>query len=65
MLSDFVKHGADDDICYKAKPHIGTDNLINVIKNSIESIENKGIIKINGTVKFGKLYIIRSSSEEY
>ena len=25
----------------------------------------KGIIKINGTVKFGKLYIIRSSSEEY
>lgn len=25
----------------------------------------KGIIKINGTVKFGKLYIMRSSPEEY
>ena len=42
ILHDFVKHGADSDICYKAKPHIGTDVLAVVVKNLREEIISKG-----------------------
>ena len=33
VLADFCRFGADEDILYKAKPHIGTDVLRKVIQN--------------------------------
>ena len=32
VLEEFVKFGAPAQILYLTKPHIGTDNLINIIK---------------------------------
>lgn len=47
VLEEFVKHGADKNILTDAKPHIGTDVLINVVK----SIRNE-IISLGGEVRF-------------
>ncbi len=47
VLETFVKFGAPKQILYVAKPHIGTDNLINIIKNIREYI-----IKNGGTFYF-------------
>lgn len=47
VLETFVKFGAPDKILYEAKPHIGTDILINVVKN----IRNE-IISLGGEVRF-------------
>lgn len=47
VLDEFVRHGAPEEILYKAKPHIGTDKLRNVIK----SIRNE-IIEKGGEVRF-------------
>lgn len=48
VLSELVKAGADPDIMYKQKPHIGTDVLVKVVKNI-----RKEIIACGGDVKFG------------
>lgn len=48
VLETFVKHGAPKDIMYMAKPHIGTDYLIDVVQNIRRTIEEAG-----GEVKFG------------
>lgn len=42
VLEEFVKFGAPKQILYLNKPHIGTDNLINIIKNMREYIISKG-----------------------
>lgn len=42
VLNEFVKFGAPNQIIYVNKPHIGTDNLINVISNLREYIISKG-----------------------
>ncbi len=42
ILDIFVKNGAPDEISYSHKPHIGTDLLIDVIKNMREEIINMG-----------------------
>lgn len=42
ILETFVKHGADEDILYMNKPHVGTDYLIEVVKNMRETIINNG-----------------------
>ncbi len=47
VLEVFVRHGAPDEIMYLAKPHVGTDNLRNVVKN----IRNE-IISLGGEVLF-------------
>lgn len=47
VLNEFVIHGANENIKYDAKPHIGTDILVNVVKN----IRNE-IIKLGGEVNF-------------
>ena len=47
VLNEFVKAGAPEDILYNAKPHIGTDNLIRVVKNI-----RKEIIRLGGAVRF-------------
>ncbi|MBE5831674.1 MAG: FAD-dependent oxidoreductase [Butyrivibrio sp.] len=41
-LKIFVKHGAQEEILYDAKPHIGTDVLRNVVKNIREDIKKLG-----------------------
>ena len=33
VLKTFVEHGAKDDILYESKPHIGTDILVDVVRN--------------------------------
>lgn len=47
VMSEFVRFGAPDELMYLAKPHIGTDNLRNVVKN----IRNE-IISYGGKVLF-------------
>ncbi|MBR4910981.1 MAG: hypothetical protein IKZ47_06650 [Clostridia bacterium] len=47
VLETFVTFGANGDILYEAKPHIGTDVLRNVVKN----IRNE-IIRLGGEVRF-------------
>lgn len=42
VLETFVKHGAEPDIIYDAKPHVGTDVLKHVIKGIRSEIESYG-----------------------
>ena len=42
VLNYFYKFGAPKEILYLSKPHIGTDNLIKILKNIREYIESKG-----------------------
>lgn len=49
VLREFVEAGAPEEILYMGKPHIGTDNLRNVVKNIREKI-----IKLGGEVKFNE-----------
>ncbi len=48
VLETFVKYGADPEILYKAKPHIGTDVLRDILKNMRSDIERLG-----GEIRFG------------
>ena len=47
VLEVFHKHGAPEDILIDAKPHIGTDILVNVVKSIREEI-----ISLGGEVRF-------------
>lgn len=47
VINTFVEHGAPSEIAIEAKPHIGSDKLVNVVKN----IRQK-IIELGGTVLF-------------
>ena len=47
VLKVFAENGAGEQILYDAKPHVGTDVLINVVKNIREKI-----IRLGGTVLF-------------
>ena len=42
VLEEFVKFGAPKEILYIAKPHIGTDNLVNIVRNIRNYIIEKG-----------------------
>ena len=42
VLNQFVKHGAPKEILYDAKPHVGTDLLVKVVKGIREEIESLG-----------------------
>ena len=42
VLEEFVRFGAPEEILYTSKPHIGTDNLIKIVKNIREYIISKG-----------------------
>lgn len=48
VLRQFVKAGAPENILYDAKPHVGTDCLIEVVQNLRRRIEQRG-----GEVRFG------------
>lgn len=56
ILETFVKFGASPEIIYENFPHIGTDKLINIIKNIRDEI-----IKLGGEVK----YNIKFTYDEY
>lgn len=47
ILENLVQYGAPDDILYSNKPHVGTDILVDVVKN----IRTK-IIELGGSVHF-------------
>ncbi len=47
ILEQFVKFGAAEDILFDAKPHVGTDVLLNVVQNL-----RKKIIELGGEVHF-------------
>ena len=56
VLRVFVEAGAPEDILYEAKPHIGTDLLIGVLKNIRKQIQSYGgeyifCAKVNGFQK--------------
>lgn len=48
MLREFYAHGAPETILYDAKPHIGTDILVDVVRNIRLDVERNG-----GEVRFG------------
>ena len=52
VLEEFVKFGAPEEILYLAKPHIGTDNLIKMVKN----IRNE-ILKLGGKILFEHKFV--------
>ncbi len=48
ILEQFVKAGSREDILFDAKPHVGTDVLLNVVQNL-----RQRIISLGGEVRFG------------
>ena len=42
VLENFYKFGAPEEILYLSKPHIGTDNLVHIVKNIREYIISRG-----------------------
>ena len=48
VLKIFVKMGAKETILYDQKPHLGTDVLVDIVKNL-----RKEIIRLGGEVRFG------------
>lgn len=51
ILESFVKFDAPEEILYLAKPHIGTDKLVDVVKNLRNYVISKG-----GEVRFNSLF---------
>lgn len=47
VLDVFIEEGADEEIKYRSKPHVGTDVLKGIVKNI-----RKRIIKLGGEVRF-------------
>lgn len=51
IFEEFVKAGAPKEILFVHNPHIGTDNLINIVKNIRKKLESFGsLIKFNHKV---------------
>ena len=48
VLEQFHAHGAPASVCYDAKPHIGTDILVDVVRSIREEI-----LSLGGEVQFG------------
>lgn len=64
VLEIFVEHGAPEEILYSAKPHIGTDILIDVVKNIRNSIiELGGIIRFDS--KMTDICLSQESNSKY
>lgn len=42
VVDELIKAGADEEISYISKPHIGTDELIKIVKKIRNTIENLG-----------------------
>ena len=48
VLEEFAAHGAPESILYEAKPHIGTDILVDIVQNL-----RREIVSLGGQVLFG------------
>ena len=48
VLEQFAAHGAPESVLYDAKPHVGTDILVDVVRNLRETI-----VSLGGEVRFG------------
>jgi len=48
VLREFAAHGAPESVCYEAKPHIGTDILVDVVQSL-----RREIVSLGGEVRFG------------
>ncbi len=59
LLNELIYAGAPEDIIYLSKPHVGTDILIDVVRNICEKIVNLG-----GEIKFETKMIDFSTSED-
>lgn len=59
VLEIFVEHGADESITYDAKPHIGTDRLVDIVRSIRKEIEDLG-----GEVRFNTK-LVDIDIEEY
>lgn len=70
VLKTFFEHGAPEHILYDAKPHIGTDILINVVQSMRrEIIANGGEVRFSSRlsgleIKDGRLTALEVSSPE-
>lgn len=49
VLEEFINFGASKQILYLSKPHLGTDNLVNIIKN----MRNE-IVRLGGEIRFNE-----------
>ena len=56
VLEEFFRHGAPEHVTWDAKPHIGTDILIDVVRNF-----RKEILSLGGEVRFGHRFNCLSS----
>ena len=71
VLNTFVKFGAPKEIMYDAKPHIGTDILVDVVKKIREYLINKGTTILYNTcltdidIKNNKLKGITVNDSDY
>lgn len=52
ILKEFINHGAPEEIYYQAHPHVGSDNLINVVQRI-----RKEIIELGGSFYFETTFI--------
>jgi uncharacterized FAD-dependent dehydrogenase len=70
VLNELVRFGAPDEILYKAKPHIGTDNLRKTVINMRKEIESLGGTFYFDTkltdirIKNGKITEIKTSKKD-
>lgn len=48
VLQEFYKHGAAESVTYDAKPHVGTDILVDVVRSIRQEV-----IALGGEVRFG------------
>ena len=59
VFEEFYKHGAEEEILYSYKPHIGTDVLTKIVKNIREEI-----IKLGGKFYFNTTFIDAKEKDE-
>jgi len=70
VLNYFYKFGAPKEITYLSHPHIGTDNLIKILKNIREYIESKGgeyhfDTKLINIKKENDVYLLETNNQQF
>ena len=70
VLETFYKFGAPKEITYLSHPHIGTDNLIKILKNIREYIESKGgeyhfNTKLINIKKENDAYLLETNNQQF
>jgi uncharacterized FAD-dependent dehydrogenase len=70
VLNTFYKFGAPKEITYLSHPHIGTDNLIKILKNIRNYIEEKGgeyhfDTKLINITKENDAYLLETNNQQF